>query len=111
MQTNGNRLKGSSTPAGTLSALLWIDWWQNVSLQIPSLTGTEFFNYKGYFSIVFIAVVDADIATRFCKQLTGSCLNLPHSSPLTGRTLPIPPVFVADGTFPLSNNIRKHFPG
>ncbi|KAJ8884406.1 hypothetical protein PR048_016263 [Dryococelus australis] len=91
---------------------------KHVSLQAPSF-------------IVFMAVVDAsynslfaDIgcqgrisdrgifaATCFCKQLTGNCLNLPHFSPLTGRTLKNPPVFVADDAFLLLNNIMKPFPG
>jgi len=104
---------------------------KHIQLQAPVNSGTEYFNYKGFFSIVLFAVVDANYnfiyanvgcqgrisdggvfsETNFQKCLQRNTMNLPPPCPLPGRNIPTPFVFVADDAFPLSNNIMKPFPG
>ena len=104
---------------------------KHIALQAPINTGTEYFNYKGFFSIVLFAVVDANYnftyanigcqgqisdggvfnGTKFKKSLEDNTMNLPSSSKLPGRNKSTPFVFVADDAFPLSCNIMKPYAG
>lgn len=104
---------------------------KHICLQAPMNSGTEFFNYKGMFSIVLFGVVDANYnfiyvnvgcqgrisdggvfsETNFKKCLQENTLNLPPPTKLPGRNITTPFVFVADDAFPLSQNIMKPFPG
>ncbi|KAJ8358207.1 hypothetical protein AAFF_G00026110 [Aldrovandia affinis] len=99
----------------------------------PSKSGSLFFNYKGTYSIVLLAVVDAryrfrvvDVGTygrrsdggtlassKFGKALQNGRLDLPED-----RLLPEaehlgcqPHVFVADEAFPLQRHLMRPFPG
>jgi hypothetical protein len=102
-----------------------------IALQAPIDSGTEFFNYKVFFSIVIFAVVDANYnftyanigcqgrilgrgvfnETKFKKSLEDNSINLPNPCKLPGRNKSIPFVFVADDAFPLSCNIMKPYAG
>lgn len=104
---------------------------KHISLQAPINSGTEYFNYKGMFSIVLFAVVDANYnfiyanvgcqgrisdggvfsETNFKKCLQENTLHLPPPVELPGRNITTPFVFVADDAFPLSKNIMKPYPG
>lgn len=104
---------------------------KHISLQSPNNTGTEYFNYKGFFSIVLFAVIDANYnfiyanvgcqgrisdggvfsGTTFRDCLKNNTMHLPPPSVLPGRSNTTPFVFVADDAFPLSKNIMKPFPG
>lgn len=104
---------------------------KHINLQSPINSGTEYFNYKGLFSIVLFAVVDANYNfiyanvgcqgrisdggvfshTTFQECLKNNTMHLPPSSSLPGRRNTTPFVFVADDAFPLSKNIMKPFPG
>lgn len=104
---------------------------KHIEIQAPDNSGTEFFNYHGFFSIVLFAVVDANYnfvyanvgcqgrisdggvfsETNFKKCLDDNTMHLPRPSPLPGRNTCTPFVFVADDAFPLSNNVMKPFPG
>lgn len=104
---------------------------KHIMIQAPIKSGSEFFNYKCFFSIVLFAVVDAHynflyvnigcqgrisdagvFANTEFKQFLGQCkLNLPSEMPLEGRQKQIPHVFVADDAFPLQQNIMKPYPG
>lgn len=104
---------------------------KHITLQAPLNSGSDYFNYKSFFSIVLLAVVDAKYnfiyanvgsqgrisdggvfnATQFKKWLGESTLNLPSARVLPGRNVAVPFVFVADDAFPLSYNIMKPFPG
>lgn len=104
---------------------------KHISLQAPILSGSEYFNYKGFFSIVLMAVVDAnykfifaDVGCQgrisdggifdqitFKNYLEQFKLNLPSGSHLPGQSFIFPPVFVGDEAFPLTKNLMKPFPG
>lgn len=105
---------------------------KHVMLQAPINTSSEYFNYKGYFSIVLLAVVDANYCFTYVsvgcqgrlsdggvfdnstlkQHLQNKTLNLPDQSFLPGREyLPVPYFFLADDAFPLKINIMKAFPG
>lgn len=104
---------------------------KHILLQAPFKTGTEFFNYKGHFSIVLMALVDANYSftyvnvgcqgrisdggvfknTDLWKSLVNKSLNLPQPKCLPGRDISIPYIIVADDAFALSENILKPYPG
>lgn len=104
---------------------------KHVMLQAPINTGSDFFNYKGFFSIVLLAVVDANYCftyvsvgcqgrlsdggvfanCAFKMLLQNANLNLPNASCLPGRNFPVPYVLVADDAFPLMPNLMKTYPG
>lgn len=104
---------------------------KHVQLQAPIGSGSNFFNYKSTFSIVLMAVVDADYNflyadvgcqgrisdggvfrnTSFFKQLEEQKVEIPPDEKIIGREKAVPYVFVADGAFPLKENILKPYPG
>nr|XP_034194023.1 protein ALP1-like [Osmia lignaria] len=104
---------------------------KHVSIQAPLNSGTEFFNYKGFFSIVLSAVVDANYNFIYCnvgcqgrisdggvfqnskfnELLTNIKMKLPGDCALPGRTRESPFVFLGDDAFPLTRNIMKPYPG
>lgn len=104
---------------------------KHVMLQAPINTGSDFFNYKGFFSIVLLAVVDANYCFTYIsvgcqgrisdggvfahstlkKLLDDSNLNIPNPRELPGRNYPVPYVLLADDAFPLQSSIMKPFPG
>ena len=99
---------------------------KHVSIQCPANTGSAFFNYKGAFSTVLLAVADADYkftyvsvgaygrehdATIFTKSAFGQrlaerSLDIPVAGP--GE---LPYAFVADEAFPLREQIMRPYPG
>ncbi|XP_043262498.1 protein ALP1-like [Colletes gigas] len=104
---------------------------KHISIQTPLNSGTEFFNYKGFFSIVLFAVVDANYNFIYCdvgcqgrisdggvlkntsfnSLLTDLKMKLPADCVLPGRTRKTPFVFVGDDAFPLNQSIMKPYPG
>ena len=94
---------------------------KHVEMKTPSLSGSLYWNYKGYPSIVFIAVVDAFSRytvikvgaygsssdggifqnTRFYQQLSENTLNVPMDNPIPGTDTVMPYVFIGDEAFPL----------
>jgi hypothetical protein len=104
---------------------------KHVVMQCPANTGSTFYNYKGTFSIVLMALVDANYnfiyahvgcqgrisdggvfnATPFSSLLYQDKLSIPNPEPLSGRIIPTPYVIVADEAFPLKENIMKPYPG
>jgi hypothetical protein len=104
---------------------------KHVVVQCPPLSGSDFYNYKGTFSIVLLAIVDANYNfifvntgcqgrisdggvfrnTSVYRKLMNNSLHLPQDTQLPGRTKEIPYVFVADDAFPLHSDILKPYPG
>lgn len=104
---------------------------KHVLIQCPALSGSEFYNYKGTFSIVLMAVVDANYCFSFVdigcqgrisdggvyrntslfKKIEQKLMNFPPDSPLPSQEKPMPYVFVADEAFALTTNMLKPYPG
>ncbi|KAJ8351988.1 hypothetical protein SKAU_G00234640 [Synaphobranchus kaupii] len=106
---------------------------KHVVIQAPPSSGSQYFNYKGAFSIVLLAVVDAhyrftlvDVgaygrssdggtlaSSAFGTALRLGNLDLPEDRPLPGADHlgPQPHVFLADEAFPLRRNLLRPYPG
>lgn len=104
---------------------------KHVTLQCPIGSGSEFINYKGFFSIVLFALVDAnynflfvDIGcqgrisdggvfsnTELYKLMQQKRLNLPAPTPLNSREEDVPFFFIGDEAFAMAENLMKVYPG
>ncbi|XP_061717029.1 uncharacterized protein LOC133524889 isoform X1 [Cydia pomonella] len=100
-------------------------------MQSPIHSGSEYINYKGTFSIVLLALVDADYNfifvdcgcqgrisdggvyrnTEFYKKLCRSELDIPQPDFLPSKEEKMPYVFVADSAFALTVNMMKPYAG
>ncbi|XP_062386963.1 uncharacterized protein LOC134075952 [Sardina pilchardus] len=106
---------------------------KHVVLQSPANSGSLFFNYKSTYSLVLLAVVDANYLFRvvdvggygrssdsgtlrnsaFGEGLRDGTLGIPVDAIITGAEErgPLPFVFVGDEAFPLTTNLLRPFPG
>lgn len=104
---------------------------KHVAIESPINSGTEFYNYKGFFSIVLFAVVDANYnfiyanigsqgrisdggvfsETKFYDLLTEEQMQIPPDTILPNSENSAPFVFVGDDAFPLKRNLMKPYPG
>ncbi|XP_056390577.1 uncharacterized protein LOC130360640 [Hyla sarda] len=102
---------------------------KHIRVQQPPHSGTRFYNYKKYFSIVLMAVADAH--SRFVaidvgnygssgdsrvlqvsaigRQILRDCVTLPAARPLPGSTVDVPFVMVSDEAFPLLPNLLRPY--
>jgi len=99
---------------------------KHIRIQNLKSTGSLFFNYKKYFSIILIAVVDANLSfiyidvgsygkesdsnifkkNSFGKKLYSNALNIPDPIPLpSSQSPPQPYVFVGDEAFAIHTNL------
>ena len=103
---------------------------KHISICPPKNGGSYFYNYKGWHSIVLMAVVNAnyeflyvDIGTNgrvsdggvwanttLCSQLERGIIRLPQDMQVTGSHRTLPFVFIGDDAFPLKKNFMKPFP-
>lgn len=103
---------------------------KHIRVKCPPNTGSAYFNYKGYFSVVLLAVSDADgkfvtvdvgeygrnsdgralKESKFGKALQDGRLQVPNPTPLPGDNELFPYFSVADEAFPLTSNIMKPYP-
>lgn len=102
---------------------------KHIAIVCPPNSGSKYFNYKQFFSIVLFATVNAHYQftyvhvgcqgrisdggvfrhTAFGKSILDHTLHLPEPEPLPGRETRVPYVFLADDAFPLTENICKPY--
>ncbi|XP_046977381.1 putative nuclease HARBI1 [Vanessa cardui] len=103
---------------------------KHIAIEKPSGSGSEFHNYKKFFSVVLLGVVNANYefiyvntgtngsvsdggvlkTTNLYTKLMSGELNLPPPSNLPGTTTSAPYVFVGDSAFAINRNIMKPYP-
>ncbi|XP_069606045.1 uncharacterized protein [Ranitomeya imitator] len=103
---------------------------KHVRVLKPPRSGSRFFNYKKYFSVVLMAVADAhykfvaiDVgaygssgdsrvlqSSQIGLQILQDGGTLPAPRPLPGSTHPVPFVMVSDEAFPLKTNLLRPYP-
>jgi hypothetical protein len=104
---------------------------KNIQIMQPPHSGSIYFNNKGKFSIVLLALIDAYYQfkyvnvgvqgrisdggvfnhTQLFEKLINNTLTIPQPTPLPAREMSSPFVIVANDGFPLTKNILKPFPG
>ena len=104
---------------------------KHIRMQSPIHSGSDYYNYKQYFSIVLLAVVDSNYNFMFAdvgcqgrisdggvfnnsalmEKIYGDNTCFPNDTCLPGRLENCPFVFVGDSAFALSNRIMKPYPG
>ncbi|KAK4875957.1 hypothetical protein RN001_012379 [Aquatica leii] len=104
---------------------------KHVVLQAPVGSGSEYFNYKSFFSIVLFALVDANYNFVFAdvgcqgrisdggvfknsllwKKIESNTLAFPEPAVLPGRQKIIPFVMLADDAFALHEHVLKPYAG
>ncbi|KAF0713191.1 protein ALP1-like [Aphis craccivora] len=104
---------------------------KHVVINKPYHSGSLYFNYKKFCSIVLMAVVDAEYKftmidvggygknsdssifanCNFGKRLKEGQLDFPEDAPLPGTEEPMPHVIVGDEAFPLQKNLMRPYPG
>jgi DDE superfamily endonuclease len=102
---------------------------KHIKIKSPSHSGALYYNYKGFYSIVLMALVNArkefimiDIGTngrisdggvlfytKFWEKYQRNDLNLPAPSTLPNTLTKYPYVFVADEAFALGQNLMKPY--
>lgn len=103
---------------------------KHIGMVAPPNSASTYYNYEGYFSIVLMALADANYKITYmdvgCKgrvadggvfsqctladALARNTLNIPSEKPLTQNGKPVPHVIVADDAFPLTTRIMKPYP-
>lgn len=103
----------------------------NVVIMSPIHSGREYINYKGIFSIVLMALCDADYSVTYSNvgsqgrisdggvfnncslyaTLENETLNLPSDEPMPMREKPVPYVIVGDNAFPLKDFLMVPYSG
>nr|CAH7769437.1 unnamed protein product [Callosobruchus chinensis] len=102
---------------------------KHIRMHCPNNSGSLYFNYKGYFSIVLQALVDANYkfinidvggygkqsdggtfkASALYRKIINGTLNLPEDSLLPNSNLSMPHVIIADEAYPLMRNLLKPY--
>lgn len=103
---------------------------KHISIQPPPNSGSHYYNYKGFNSIVLMALADADLKFIYIdvgtngrvsdggvwakcglrRALEDDTLHVPAPKPLPGRQLPVPYAVVADEAFGLKPWIMRPYP-
>ena len=102
---------------------------KHIAIQKSPNSGSLYYNYKQFFSVILFAVVNAKYEfmyvhvgtngcvsdaiviqnTRFYKKLIHEDLNLPAHLPLPGTNTCVPFVFLGDGAFGLNTYFMKPY--
>ncbi|XP_069819610.1 uncharacterized protein [Dendropsophus ebraccatus] len=103
---------------------------KHVRVQQPPRSGSLYFNYKKYFSVVLMAVADVNckflaikvgtyggtgdsrvlMTSKLGRQVLLNQVTVPPPRPLPGTTHPVPFVLVSDEAFPLMSNLLRPYP-
>lgn len=103
---------------------------KHIVIQNPSNSGSHYFNYKGSYSIVLLAVANANYKIIYldvgCNGrisdggvfqnsslsvgLENGAIDLPVPTPLPQRNKPVPFCFVADDAFAMKHYMMKPYP-
>ncbi|KAK2702388.1 hypothetical protein QYM36_019002 [Artemia franciscana] len=104
---------------------------KHIQVVAPYKSGSTYYNYKNFFSIVLMAVCDADYKftfvdigapgsrsdggvfsdTQFARDLDSGAFRLPPDAFLPGSTTMFPNFIVGDEAFPLKSYIMRPYPG
>ncbi len=102
---------------------------KHVRIIKPKKSGTTYYNYKGYFSVVLMALVDADYkfiwtqignngaasdpqiynASNLAQSINDGTVNFPPSEPLSGDDTDMPYFIISDDAFALKKTMMKPF--
>ncbi|XP_037869966.2 uncharacterized protein LOC119629131 [Bombyx mori] len=105
---------------------------KHIRIERPENTGSEAFNYKKYYSLILLAIADADYCftaidvgaygsnsdssvfknSNFGKRFLNNQMHLPESATLPDyeEVGPLPFVFVGDEAFPLMEHLMRPYP-
>ncbi|GFS36723.1 DDE Tnp4 domain-containing protein [Trichonephila inaurata madagascariensis] len=103
---------------------------KHVRIKAPKNSGSLFYNYKDYHSMVMLAVVDADckfaavdvgsygregdagifLKSEIGRKIRNNTFNVPPPKALPGTDTVIPHVIVGDEAFALHQNLMKPYP-
>lgn len=104
---------------------------KHVRIKSPPHSGSMYYNYKHFFSLVLLGVVDANYkftivdvggygkqsdggtfrASAMFSLMQNKQLNIPPDSNLPNTDIDMPFVFIGDEAFPLLDNLMKPFGG
>lgn len=104
---------------------------KHVRIKCPAHSGSMYYNYKSFFSLVLLGVVDADYkfsvvdvggygkqsdggtfrASEMFNLMMNQQLNIPPDGNLPNTNIKMPYVFIGDEAFPLLDNLMKPFGG
>ena len=104
---------------------------KHIRMQCPKYSGTQYYNYKGFFSLVLMAICDANYCfTIFDVGQFGSnndsgvlanstmgmafennSLNIPECTEINENTGKVPYYLVGDEIFPLKTWLMRPYPG
>lgn len=102
---------------------------KHIRIVNPAGGGSMFYNYKNFYSIVLLAMCDANYCFTYInvgsygknsdssifrdstlfRNLENNDLNVPEPKPLPGTNIPVPYVIVADGAFGISQKVMKPY--
>lgn len=103
---------------------------KHVRIIPPAHSGSYFYNYKGFHSVVLMAIANANYEimycnigtngrisdggvlknTKFYEKLVSGSLNIPKPAKIEPSERTLPYVFVGDDAFSLGPNLLKPFP-